>query len=296
MSSVVSERPGSGFGASIPGFDRFAWYFFRVSGLLLVILAGGHILITHYLNVPSETTFEFVSNRWSNPLWRTFDMLLLFMALWHGLLGARVVAIDWIRSSGWRVATTSLIWVLGLILTVLGTITIVSFDAEAALANDGPLANEFWIADLLGYSLFLFAILTYVGAVVLIVYAARHISLGTRPIYRGDLGQYAWVLHRATGLGILFFLTLHIIDIMLIGLGSELYDESVAFYGNKFLLPMEVALVGAVLYHTLNGLRIVLIDFWDKGVRYQKQLFWIALIGSILLTIPSAIIIFLAEF
>jgi succinate dehydrogenase / fumarate reductase cytochrome b subunit len=82
---------------------------------------------------------------------------------------------------------------------------------------------------------------------------------------------------------------------MLIGLGAEIYDESVAFYGNVFLLPMEIALVGAVIYHTLNGIRIALIDFWEMGTRRERQLFWAALIGTALLTLPSAVIIFLAE-
>ena len=58
---------------------------------------------------------------------------------------------------------------------------------------------------------------------------------------------------------------------------------------------MEVALVGAVIYHTLNGLRIILIDFWSMGTRRQRQLFWGALIGSVVLTIPSGIIIFMNE-
>ena len=120
MAPVVSERPGSSFAAGIPGFDRFAWYFFRVSGLLLVVLAGGHLFITHYLNVPSDTTFDFVSARWANPLWRTFDMLLLVMALWHGLLGMRTIVIDWVKSAGWRVVLTSLTWVVGLLFTSLG--------------------------------------------------------------------------------------------------------------------------------------------------------------------------------
>ena len=82
---------------------------------------------------------------------------------------------------------------------------------------------------------------------------------------------------------------------MLIGIGQELYDKSVEFYSNPFLLPMEVALVGAVIYHTLNGIRIALIDFWEMGTRRERQLFWGALIGSVALTIPSAIIIFAAE-
>jgi succinate dehydrogenase cytochrome b556 subunit len=296
MSTVVSERPGSSVSAGIPGFDRFAWYFFRVSGLLLVVLACGHLFITHYVNVPSDTTFDFVSHRWANPLWRTFDLLLLLMALWHGLLGLRTVIIDVVRSSGWRVALTSLTWVVGLIFTALGIVTIFTFNEAAARDNTGPLSGDLWIADILGGSLYVFAIATYVAGAFLLIYAIRHISLGTRPIYRGDAGQYAWVLHRATGIGILFFLLVHILDIMLIGLGRDIYDKSVEFYGNKFLLPMEIALVGAVIYHTLNGLRIVLIDFWPKGVKHEKALFWAALAGTMLLTIPSAVLIFQAEF
>jgi succinate dehydrogenase / fumarate reductase, cytochrome b subunit len=296
MGSVVSERPGSAIGAGVPGFDRFIWYFIRASGLMLVILACGHLFITHYLNVPSETTFEFVANRWANPLWRLFDTLLLIMALWHGLFGARTVVVDWIRASGWRVVLTTIVWITGIVFTAMGLITIFTFDEEMARNNTGPLAGEMWIADAIGFSLFAFAIVTYIAIAVVVIYIARHISLGTRPIYRGDLGQYAWILHRATGLGILFFLLVHIIDIMLIGLGREIYDETVEFYANPFLIPMEVALVGAVIYHTLNGLRVIAIDFWPRGVHMQKTLFYVALIGSILLTIPSAIIIFLAEF
>ena len=144
--------------------------------------------------------------------------------------------------------------------------------------------------------MFLFAALSYVGGAILLIYILRHMSLGTRPVYRGDLGQYAWLIHRVTGIGIGFFLLVHIIDISLIGLGRDIYDESVAVYGNPFLIPMEIGLVGAVIYHTLNGLRIVLIDFWSKGVKYQQQLFWAAVVGTIVLTIPSAVVILMKEF
>lgn len=280
----------------MPGFERFSWYFFRVSGLMLVLLACGHLFITHYLNIPSETVFDFVANRWANPLWRLFDLLLLIMAVWHGIFGMRTVVIDWVHVSGWRLLLTSVAWVLGIIFTAMGMLTIFTFDEEAARNNTGPLAGKMWIADAIGYSLFAFAILTYIGIAVILIYIIRHISLGTRPIYRGDLGQYAWIMHRATGLGILFFLLVHIIDIMLIGIGRDVYDETVDFYSNAFLIPMEILLVGAVIYHTLNGLRIILIDFWPKAVQIQKQLFWVALAGSVLLTLPAAWVIIDHEF
>lgn len=295
MASIISERARSGYGAMIPGTDRLAWYFLRVSGICLIVLALGHLFITHYLNVPSATTFDFVSDRWANPLWRTFDWLLLMMALWHGLIGLRYSIGDYIRRAGWQTIAMALLFVFGITFTGLGSITIFTFDEEAARNNTGPLADAHWIANILGGSLFVFAIAVYVGAIALIVWVVNSLRAGNVPVYNGDPGQYAWVLHRLTGIGVLFFLLVHIIDIMLIGLGREVYDKSVDFYGNPFLLPMEVALVGAVIYHTLNGVRIVLIDFWEMGTRRERQLFWTALAGSVLLTIPSAIIIVAQE-
>ena len=296
MATTFSERGRAGYGTAMPGADRLAWYFLRVSGVALVVLALGHLFITHYLNVPSETTFDFVANRWANPLWRTFDWLLLMAALWHGLIGLRYSVTDYVRSAGWRVVGYSAIWVVGLVFTGLGSITIFTFNEEAAAANEGPLADAFWIADVLGYSLFVFAIATYLGMVAAAIWIGRSLAQGGPPIYHGDIGQYAWVLHRLTGIGVLFFLLVHIVDIMLIALGQEVYDESVEFYAIPVRIPMEIALVGAVIYHTLNGLRVVAIDFTEGGTRRQRQMFWAVLIGAVVLTVPSAIVILVKEF
>jgi succinate dehydrogenase cytochrome b556 subunit len=296
MSAVISERPNSELSAGIPGFDRLVWYFLRVSGLALVILACGHLIITHFINVPSDTVFDFVANRWANPFWRTFDFLLLTFALWHGILGMRMIIIDLVRAPGWRVALNSVCWVVGVVFFALGIVTIFAFDEAQGRANTGPLADSFWVADVIKWSLYAFAVLTYAGAFFLVIYVIRHMSLGTRPIYRGDLGQYAWILHRVAGAGILFFLLIHIVDIMLIGFGREVYDEAVSVYSAAFLVPMEIALVGAVFYHTLNGLRIILINFSQRGLKAQKGLFWAALGITVVLTAISAWIIVSHEF
>jgi succinate dehydrogenase / fumarate reductase cytochrome b subunit len=295
MSVVTPGRSGGAVGVTIPGADRLVWFFLRVSGVLLVVLAGGHLFITHYLNVPTDTTFDFVARRWANPLWRTFDWLLLMSALWHGVLGLRYSVTDYLRRPGWRVLGHATIWVLGFLFTALGTITIFTFSEEAARENTGPLAGQLWIAEAIGYSLYAFGFVTYVSALGLLLWVLRSYRAGGPPVYAGDPGQYAWVLHRATGIGVLFFLLVHIIDIALIGLGRDVYDESVEFYGRIELIPMEIALVGAVVYHTLNGLRIILIDFWHVGYRRERQLFWAVLVGSVVLTVPSAIVIFAAE-
>jgi succinate dehydrogenase / fumarate reductase membrane anchor subunit len=295
VASIVEDRPVGSAGIAIPGTERLIWYFIRLSGLLLVFLAGGHLFITHFLNVPSETTFSFVVARWSNPYWRTFDWLLLMLALWHGVLGLRYSIQDYLRSPGARTAGLGVMWALGAVFLALGTVTIFTFDAAAADTNSGPLAGALWIADAIGLSLYVFAIVTYVSIAVLLVWAIRSLARGQLPVYSGGPGQYAWAMHRASGIGILFFLLVHIIDISLIGLGRELYDASVAFYAQLPLVPMEILLVGAVIYHTLNGLRVMTIDFTAWGYRRERVSFVIVLVLTILLTLPSAWIILRAE-
>lgn len=296
MAVAPSERAQSVFGSvTSPGMEKAYWYFLRVSGVALVFLAGGHLFITHYLNVPSETTFDFVSARWANPGWRTFDTLLLLAALWHGLIGLRFSIADYVRSRGGRQLGYAALWIFGAVFSVLGLVTIVTFDEEMSRTNSGPLSGEMWIGDVLGYSLFVFAIATYVAMLAVGWWVLNNVREGRSPIYTGDIGQYAWIMHRASGIGILFFLLIHIIDIMLIGLGRDVYDHTVEFYANPFIIPMEILLVGAVIYHLLNGLRIVAVNFSSSGPSQEKKYFWWVLIGSVVLTIPSAIIIFAKE-
>ena len=72
------------------GYQLYSWYFLRISGLALIFLALGHLFFTHYVKLPYETTFDFVAGRWDGPFWRTFDLLLLSMALVHGpMMGDR---------------------------------------------------------------------------------------------------------------------------------------------------------------------------------------------------------------
>jgi succinate dehydrogenase cytochrome b556 subunit len=295
VSSLAEGRPVGSVEITIPGAERLIWYFMRISGVLLIVLAGGHILITHYMNVPSDTTFAFVSSRWANPYWRTFDWLLLMLALWHGVLGLRYSVQDYLRAPVARTLALGLMWALGIIFLALGTVTVFTFDAAAAAADSGPLSDAMWIADAIGFSLYAFAVVTYVAIAILIIWVVASLSRGEVPIYSGGSGQYAWALHRASGIGILFFLLVHIIDISLIGLGRNLYDASVAFYAQPALVPMEILLVGAVVYHGLNGIRVMTIDFTKGGYRRERASFAIVLILSVLLTLPSAWFILNAE-
>ena len=90
-------------------------------------------------------------------------------------------------------------------------------------------------------------------------------------LYRGKSGQWAFVGHRVSGFLVFFFLLLHIIDVSLIA-RPELYDEVHEVYGNVLLRLFEVGLLAALVYHSLNGLRIVVIDFFPTAVRNEKAM------------------------
>ena len=96
-------------------------------------------------------------------------------------------------------------------------------------------------------------------------------------LYRGNEGMWSWVLHRITGVAIFFFLLVHVLDTALIRVSPEAYNAVMGTYKNPVMGLGEVVLVGAVAYHALNGLRIIVVDFWTKGARYQRQLWWLVI-------------------
>jgi succinate dehydrogenase / fumarate reductase cytochrome b subunit len=95
-----------------------------------------------------------------------------------------------------------------------------------------------------------------------------------RTLYRGDPGMWSWVLHRITGATIFFFLFVHVLDTALVRVSPEAYNEVVDTYKTPIVGLMEIGLVAAVLYHALNGVRVILIDFWQHGPRYQRLMLW----------------------
>lgn len=96
-------------------------------------------------------------------------------------------------------------------------------------------------------------------------------------LYRGREGMWSWVAHRVTGVLIFFFLFVHVLDTALVRVSPEAYDDVVATYKTPLVALLEYGLVAAILFHALNGLRIVAVDFWSKGARYQKQMLWTVL-------------------
>jgi succinate dehydrogenase / fumarate reductase cytochrome b subunit len=107
-------------------------------------------------------------------------------------------------------------------------------------------------------------------------------------LYRGDLGMWSWVAHRITGVLTFFFLFAHVLDTALVRVSPNAYDKVIQLYKNPLVNLMELGLVGAVLYHALNGLRVMLVDFWAKGPRFQRVMLWAIIAVWVVVMIPSA--------
>jgi len=96
-------------------------------------------------------------------------------------------------------------------------------------------------------------------------------------LYRGTEGMWSWVLHRITGVSIFFFLLVHVLDTSLVRISPEAYNAAMGAYKTPIMGLGEVVLVGAVAYHALNGIRVILIDFLPGGPRIQRTMFWIVI-------------------
>jgi succinate dehydrogenase / fumarate reductase cytochrome b subunit len=101
--------------------------------------------------------------------------------------------------------------------------------------------------------------------------------------YRGREGYIAWLLHRITGIGVFTFLAL--------------FSKLLFFYHQfVFRLLIIFGLYLGVLYHALNGMRVVIIDFWPGMGKYEAPLWRIQMVIFALAYIPSAAVMLIRMF
>jgi len=107
-------------------------------------------------------------------------------------------------------------------------------------------------------------------------------------IYHGREGMWSWIFHRVTGVGVLLFVFIHVIDTMLVLFGPKIYNHAIALYRLPAFRIGEVIIASAVLYHALNGIRVILVDFLPRATRYHRTLFYGVVILFLLVFIPGA--------
>ena len=102
------------------------------------------------------------------------------------------------------------------------------------------------------------------------------------PRYR-QAGYLAFILNRLSALGLTFYLGLHLVVLNKLAQGQQAYDGFIQFSQWPLIKVGEVVLIAAVVFHGLNGLRLTIHAF-GAGIRYQKQLFYIVLAATTLIS------------
>jgi succinate dehydrogenase / fumarate reductase membrane anchor subunit len=117
----AEKRPSS--------FEVWSWFFMRISGVVLVFLVLIHLYVMHIIGAGVERVeFAFVSARWTNVGWKTFDWTMLFLALLHGANGLRIIIDDYVRSPGRRTAVKAILYTATFSLLIMGTAVLVTFN------------------------------------------------------------------------------------------------------------------------------------------------------------------------
>ncbi len=109
-------------------------------------------------------------------------------------------------------------------------------------------------------------------------------------IYLGGTGMLTWLLHRISGIAVVYFLTLHIYEALQLFGGPEAYNEATAAYKQPWFRPFEVALILAVTYHALNGLRVSMFDLFPRTTKYHRAVFKIGAAIFVLVALAISIV------
>lgn len=115
--------------ATRTNFEMYGWLFMRLSGVVLVVLVLGHLLIQLVLDGGvSKIGFAFVAGRWANPFWQLWDLCMLWLAMLHGANGLRTVINDYAERDITRTWLKWLLYTATVFTVFLGTLVIFTFD------------------------------------------------------------------------------------------------------------------------------------------------------------------------
>ena len=129
LPQVEAPRSSRSGRATRTNFELYSWLFMRLSGLLLIVLVLGHLLVNLVLGGGvRQIDFAFVAGKWASPAWQTYDFLLLWLAELHGVNGLRTVINDYAERDQTRFWLKMLLYASALLVLFLGTLTIFTFD------------------------------------------------------------------------------------------------------------------------------------------------------------------------
>ena len=129
MSAPTLDAPRSSRQIVRNNFEKNAWMFMRLSGIVLVVLVLGHLFIMNILDGGAHRiNFAFVAGRWASPFWQLWDLTTLWLAMLHGANGLRTIINDYASRERTRLALKGLLYAATFLTIALGTLVIFTFD------------------------------------------------------------------------------------------------------------------------------------------------------------------------
>ena len=109
--------------------ELYGWVFMRASGVILLVLIFGHLFVNLVAGEGvSAIDFGFVAGKWASPFWQVWDLLMLWLAMIHGTNGVRTIINDYAERDGVRLALKAALYLAFVVVVVLGTLVIFTFD------------------------------------------------------------------------------------------------------------------------------------------------------------------------
>ncbi len=125
MDAQITRRPKPS-----ERLEMYAWFYMRVSGLLLIGLVLTHFAIMHLYYGVTRIDFDVVAMRYRTPFWRIYDLAMVLLAVTHGMNGARMILDDYVHPRGWRLAALCATWSVGFFFLAMGAFTILTFGGK----------------------------------------------------------------------------------------------------------------------------------------------------------------------
>lgn len=127
--SLDTFTPPRARNSSRSNFEMLSWLFMRISGIVLVVLVIGHLLVMNVLDGGVQRiNFGFVAGRWASPFWQIWDLLQLWLAMIHGTNGLRTIISDYASKPNTRFWLHTVLYVSAVFVVVCGTLVIFTFD------------------------------------------------------------------------------------------------------------------------------------------------------------------------
>ncbi len=105
-------------------------------------------------------------------------------------------------------------------------------------------------------------------------------------LYKGRSGHWSWVAHRLSGLGLVFFVVLHVFGMSMAAFNPPLHDAMLKTYKTPLFSVLELGLAACLVFHAINGTRIAILELRPELWNKQEVATRWSIIATLVISLP----------